>query len=87
MRRGRSDRSHITVRYWRCDGQRVSEAAGKLAEARGLRVVYDATHGKGSHGRVYLGSVFTALKHPKQELGSGLYRKMCRDLRIKPIGL
>ena len=47
----------------------------------------DATHNKGSHGRVYLGSVFTALKHPKQELGSGLFRKMCRDLRIKPIDL
>ncbi|MGA2771100.1 MAG: hypothetical protein ABSG26_09830 [Bryobacteraceae bacterium] len=59
----------------------------KLAKARSLRVVYDATHGKGSHGRVYLGSAFTALKHPKQELGSGLLGKMCRDLGIKPIDL
>jgi mRNA interferase HicA len=59
----------------------------KLANARGLRVVYDAAHGKGSHGRVYLGSAFTALKHPKQELGSGLLSKICRDLGIKPTDL
>lgn len=75
------------MRYSRCDGSEFLRRLEKLAEARGLRVVYDATHGKGSHGRVYLGSVFTALKHPKQELGSGLFRKMCRDLRIKPIDL
>ncbi|MGA2594553.1 MAG: hypothetical protein ABSH32_32030 [Bryobacteraceae bacterium] len=56
----------------------------KLAKVRGVRVVYHGGKGKGSHGRVYLGSEYTTLKDPKKELGSGLLSKMCRDLGIKP---
>ena len=40
--------------------------------------------GKGSHGRVYLGSARTAVKDLKKEIGPGLLRKMCRDLGIDP---
>jgi hypothetical protein len=46
-------------------------------------MLYDPGHGKGSHGRVSLGSAFTALKDPKQEIGAGLFHQMCRDLGIK----
>ena len=58
-----------------------------LAKARQVAMVYDPGHGKGSHGRVSLGSAFTALKDPKQEIGVGLLQKMCRDLGIKPADL
>jgi len=59
----------------------------KLAKARQVTLVYDPGHGKGSHGRVFLGSAFTALKDPKQEIGVGLFHRMCRDLGIKPTDL
>jgi mRNA interferase HicA len=58
-----------------------------VAKARKVGLVYDPGHGKGSHGRVSLGSAFTALKDPKQEIGVGLLHKMCRDLGIKPTDL
>jgi predicted RNA binding protein YcfA (HicA-like mRNA interferase family) len=47
-------------------------------------VAYEGGKGKGSHGRVYLGSEYTTLKDPKKELGSGLLSKISRDLGIKP---
>jgi len=56
----------------------------RLAKARQIAMTYDPGHGKGSHGRVFLGSTFTALKDPKQEIGVGLLHKMCRDLGIEP---
>jgi predicted RNA binding protein YcfA (HicA-like mRNA interferase family) len=43
-----------------------------------------AARGKGSHGRVYLGSAFTTVKNPKKEIGPGLLLRMCRDLGINP---
>jgi len=54
----------------------------RLAQRRGVRFQYEAGLGKGSHGRVWLGTAFTTLKDPKKELGTGLLRAMCRDLKI-----
>ena len=56
----------------------------KLAKEKDLQVVHEKAHGKGSHGRVYLGTSYTTLKDPKKEIGPGLLSKMCRDLGIKP---
>ena len=68
-------------------GREFLRKLNRLAKARKVAVAYDPGHGKGSHGRVSLGSVFTALKDLKQEIGVGLLRKMCRDLGIKPTDL
>jgi predicted RNA binding protein YcfA (HicA-like mRNA interferase family) len=54
----------------------------KLARRRGVRFQYEAGLGKGSHGRVWLGTASTTLKDPKKELGTGLLRAICRDLKI-----
>ena len=40
--------------------------------------------GKGSHGKVYFGTVSTIVKDRKKELGTGLLRQMCKDLGIRP---
>lgn len=50
----------------------------------GLAVVFDQKHGKGSHGRLFVGDAFTTLKDQKKEIGAGLLRSMCRDLGIDP---
>jgi len=47
-----------------------------------MRFEYEPAHGKGSHGRVWFGGAATTLKDPRKELGTGLLRQMCRDLKI-----
>jgi hypothetical protein len=44
---------------------------------------FDTTPSLGSHGRVWLDMESTTLKDPKKELGRGLLRAMCRDLKIE----
>ncbi|MBM3776262.1 MAG: hypothetical protein FJW37_14040 [Acidobacteria bacterium] len=56
----------------------------RLARGRGVRFRYEPALGKGSHGRVWLDAASTTLKDPKKELGRGLLRAMCRDLKIDP---
>jgi hypothetical protein len=56
----------------------------RLADKRCVSSSYDPAHGKGSHGRAYYGTAFTAIKDPKKEIGRGLLSKMCADLGIKP---
>ena len=41
---------------------------------------FDPTHGKGSHGRVYVGSRFTTIK--RGELSKGMLAAMLRQLNI-----
>jgi predicted RNA binding protein YcfA (HicA-like mRNA interferase family) len=55
----------------------------RLARLRGIHFQYEAGLGKGSHGRVWLDTASTTLKDPKKELGTGLLREMCRDLKIE----
>lgn len=56
----------------------------KLAERTGREMRLVAARGKGSHGRLYLGSAFTTVKDPRKEIGSGLLHRMCKDLAIDP---
>jgi len=55
----------------------------RLGRARGLKVHFES-HGKGSHGRIYLGQRFCTLKDRRKEIGPGLLRAMCRQLAIVP---
>ncbi len=48
----------------------------RLARTRGLAVRFEAGHGKGSHGRLYLGTAFTTVKDRRQEIGPGLLRQL-----------
>lgn len=56
----------------------------RLGQRNGTSVELIGRHGKGSHGRLYYGGAFTTLKDRKKEIGSGLLRKMCRDLGVDP---
>lgn len=55
----------------------------RLARRRRVRFQYEPSLGKGSHGRVWLDTASTTLKDPKKELGTGLLRTMCRELKIE----
>ena len=40
--------------------------------------------GKGSHQTLYYGTAFTIIRNPKDELKSGTYHAMCKQLGVKP---
>jgi mRNA interferase HicA len=55
-----------------------------LGKPRGVDVTVDAGRGKGSHQTLYLGSVFTVVRNPKDELKTGTFYAMCAQLGVKP---
>ena len=54
-----------------------------VGRTRGVDVVFDQRHGKGSHGTLFFGTRKTILKDRKKEIGPGLLHKMLRDLGLK----
>lgn len=54
--------------------------AREYARSTGQSFRFDPTHGKGSHGRVYVGSRFTTVR--RGELTKGVLAAMLRQLNI-----
>ncbi len=82
----------LTPRTYVCDsafvtGDEFLRRVKKLARRAGRTVTFVASHGKGSHGRLYVGSSYTTLKDRKKEIGTGLLHSMCADLEIDPSDL
>ena len=65
-------------------GAEFERRVQRLAKRRNLVCEFVADKGKGSHGRLYFGEEFTALKDRKKEIGRDLLAKMCRDLKLDP---
>jgi hypothetical protein len=55
-----------------------------LAGRKGMSYLFKPSKGKGSHGKVYLGTASTIVKDRKKELGAGVLRQMCKDPGIRP---
>lgn len=53
-----------------------------IGRKNGMAVSFDAGHGKGSHGRLYYGNRFTALKDRRKEIGPGLLKAMLGQLGL-----
>lgn len=64
------------------NGNELIKKLKKYAKAQDLAFDLEEGHGKGSHGRIYLGSGFTTIKDRKKEIGEGLLRKMLKDLGV-----
>ena len=56
----------------------------KLARREELPYAFTPAEGKGSHGKVYLGSRSTTVKDRSKEIGVGLLKAMCKELGIDP---
>ncbi len=54
----------------------------KLGRDRGLKVVFEKSHGKGSHGTLWLGGRKTTVKDRKKEIGAGLLGAMLGQLGV-----
>ena len=55
-----------------------------LGKVRKVAVTLNASRGKGSHQTLYYGTAFTIIRNPKDELKSGTYHAMCKQLGVKP---
>jgi mRNA interferase HicA len=64
------------------NGQEFERKIRKLGRVRGIAVSFDASEGKGSHGRLYYGERFTTLKDRKKEIGPGLLKAMLDQLGL-----
>jgi mRNA interferase HicA len=64
-------------------GDEFERKIQRLGRRRGISVVFDPAHGKGSHGRLYFGERFTTLKDRKKEIGPGLLKAMLDQLGLK----
>ena len=54
--------------------------ARRYARRQGLEYRFEAAHGKGSHGRLWVGRRFTTVRHGA--LTPGTFRNMSRQLEI-----
>ena len=70
-----SDRAGVT-------GAELLRKLQKLGRRRGVRVVFRAERGKGSHGTLYYGDRFTTLKDRHKELSPSLLSAMLKQLGL-----
>lgn len=63
------------------NGHEFENRVRRLARKNGVSVSF-TNHGKGSHGRLYYGELFTTLKDRRKEIGQGLLKAMCRQLGL-----
>jgi mRNA interferase HicA len=54
----------------------------KLAKAKGMAVEWRPERGKGSHGLLILGDRRTVVRNPKDELKTGTYHAMLKQLGL-----
>lgn len=64
------------------NGDEFIRKVRKLARRNGMHVEIFRAHGKGSHQTLHYGDRRTTVKHG--EIGKGLLRAMCLQLKIEP---
>ena len=64
------------------NGSELIRLLRKLAKKRGIVIVIEKHHGKGSHATLYFGVNRTTIKDRKKEIGKGLLNSMLNDLGI-----
>ncbi len=62
------------------NGREFVRRARKFARKTGQTFRYDSAHGKGSHGRLYVGGRFTTVQ--QGELSKGMLAAMLKQLNI-----
>ena len=63
-------------------GNEFIKRVRKLAKARGLACLVDEARGKGSHISLYFGDNLTIVRNPKDELKTGTFHAMLKQLGI-----
>lgn len=68
-------------------GAEFIRKVNRIAKVRGIDVVFDKRHGKGSHGTLYYGARKTTVKDRKKEIGPGLLAAMLYQLGLSKTDL
>ena len=63
-------------------GNEFIKRVRKIAKARGISCVVDEARGKGSHITLYLGDGLTMVRNPKDELKTGTFHAMLKQLGV-----
>lgn len=63
-------------------GNELIKKVEMLGRERGVRVYVDKKRGKGSHQTLYFGERKTIIRNPKDELKTGTYHAMLKQLGI-----
>jgi mRNA interferase HicA len=63
-------------------GNEFIRRVGALGRRRGIAVRLDAKRGKGSHQTLYFGHRVTIVRNPKDELKTGTFHAMLKQLGI-----
>ncbi|HOT29870.1 MAG TPA: type II toxin-antitoxin system HicA family toxin [Candidatus Ozemobacteraceae bacterium] len=65
-------------------GNEFIKRVRRLAKVRGWACEWYPDRGKGSHGVLTLGNARTIVRNPQDELKSGTFHGMCKQLGIRP---
>ena len=63
-------------------GNEFIKRVRKLAKVRGITCLVDEARGKGSHISLYFGDNLTIMRNPKDELKTGTFHAMLKQLGI-----
>ncbi|MBF8272339.1 MAG: hypothetical protein HW380_1444, partial [Magnetococcales bacterium] len=79
--------SLLVFRTYLCDyglmnGNELIRKLRKYAKDQGGDFRFISGHGKGSHGRIYLGQYFTTIKNRQKEIQPGLLSAMLKQLGL-----
>jgi mRNA interferase HicA len=67
---------------WAMKGSEFIKRIQKLAKERGVLCSWNPDMGKGSHGVLKLGDRRTVVRNPKDELKTGTYHAMLKQLGL-----
>lgn len=69
---------------WIMRGNEFIKKVRRLAKLRGCECEWHPDKGKGSHGALTFGDKWTIVRNPQDELKSGTFHGMCKQLGIRP---
>ena len=64
------------------NGNELIKKLHRYAKGNGLDIRFIPGQGKGSHGRIYLGTKFSTIKDRKKEIHAGLLSAMLKQLGL-----
>jgi mRNA interferase HicA len=64
------------------NGKEFIKRVRKIGKSKGLSFSVDEARGKGSHVTLYLGDNLTIVRNPKDDLKSGTFHAMLKQLNI-----
>jgi mRNA interferase HicA len=79
--------SDFFVRLSSMTGAEFIKKVKALSKKRGVPFHLNASRGKGSHQTLYYGSLSTVVRHPPDELKTGTFHAMCKQIAVKPSDL